>query len=252
MSEIQQEQQEQNQEVNPFFEKATAAGWKPLDQFEGDPEQWIDAKEFISRAPLYEKNHKLKKEISELKATIHEVKGHISKVSEAAYNKAVADLTTQRDEAIDNGDRDSVKAIDKALKEVESIKAPASVHPAIADWEKEHGEWFYADKEITAFGMALANGHLSTHPNDFDGAMEKMDKALRKAFPEKYEKPQDKRKDPPAVEGGKRGDGKKTFSKSDLDDEQRKVMNKFVRQGIMSEEEYIKELADSGIIGGKK
>lgn len=249
-------QEQPQDQPNPLVDKAKASGWKPLEEFEGDPDQWVDAKEFIGRAPLFEKNHKLKKELNELKNTLHEVKTHISKVSQAAYNKAVADLTAQRDMAIDDGDKDQVKAIDKAIKEAESIKVVVdNVHPAIKAWEADNGTWFYANPEISEFGMAYANSYLSRKPGDFEGAIEAMDKALRKAYPENYEQKapvQDKRKDPPAVESGKRGDVKKAFTKSDLDDEQRKVMNTFVRQGIMSEEEYIKELADSGIIGGKK
>jgi hypothetical protein len=240
---------EENQ-TDPFIEKATAAGWKPLDQYDGDPDRWVDAKEFIGRAPLYEQNHKLKKEIADLKNIVHEVKGHISKVSEAAYNKAVADLQAQRDDAIDAGDKNQVKEIDKALKEAESIKAPVTdTHPDIKSWENENGSWFYADKEISGFGLAFAQNYLAGKPNDFKGAMEAMEQAIKRAYPEKFE---DKRKQPPAVEGGSRGTGKKTFTKSDLDDEQRKVMSKFVRQGIMTEEDYIKELADSGLLGGKK
>jgi hypothetical protein len=245
--------QETPPEVNPIFDKAKAAGWKPLEEFEGDPDQWVDAKEFVGRAPLYEKNHKLKKELNDLKSTLHEVKTHISKVSQAAYNKAVADLTAQRDAAIEEGDKAQVKEIDKALKDAESIKTPIeNVHPAIKEWEAENATWFYADPEINNFGMAMANSYLVQHPNDFPGAVAAMDKALRKAYPDKYEPKQDKRKDPPAVEGGKRGEGKKTFTRSDLNDEQRRVMNTFVRQGIMTEDDYIKELADSGVIGGKK
>lgn len=244
---------QEQQQSDPHIEKATAAGWKPLDQYEGDPDRWVDAKEFIGRAPLYESNHKLKKEISELKGTIHEVKGYIAKVSESAYNKAVADLNAQRDEAIEYGNKEQVKELDKALKAAEATKpAIDNVHPAIKEWESQNGEWFYADKEISGFGLAFAQNYLNGNPGNFAGAMESMDKALRKAYPDKYEVKQDKRKDTPSVEAGGRSGGKKTFTESDLDEESRKVMNKFVRQGLMTKEEYIKELADSGILGGKK
>jgi hypothetical protein len=239
--------------VDPFVTKAQAAGWRPLEEFDGDPEQWVDAKEFVKRAPLYEKNHKLKKEVADLKTTLHEVKGHITRVSEAAYKKAVADLTAQRDEAIDNGDRTAVKELDKQIKEAEAIKVPAdNVHPAIKAWEAENGDWFYKDEEISGFGLAYAQSYLTRKPGDFAGAMDAMETAIKKAYPDKFEKPAERRKTPPAVESGSRSEGKKTFSKADLNDEQRNVMNRFVRQGVMSEEEYIKELADSGILGGKK
>lgn len=239
--------------ADPFAEKAKAAGWKPLEEFDGDPEAWVDAKEFVKRAPLYEKNHKLKRELAELKNALHEVKGHISKVSESAYKKAIADLEARRDEAIDLGDKEQVREIDKAIREAEAIKAPVeAVHPAIADWEKKNGEWFYADKEISAFGMARAQAYLAQHPNDFEGAMEVMEKDIKRAFPEKFEKTNPKRKEPPPVETGGNSPAGRTFGESDLTDEQRKVMKTFVRQGIMTKEDYIKELATSGLIGGRK
>jgi hypothetical protein len=246
------QEQEQTQ-VDPFTEKASKAGWRPLEEYDGDPEEWVDAKEFVKRAPLYEQMRKLKKENKEVKTTLHEVKGYITKVSQAAYNKAVADLTAQRDEAIDNGDRQQVHEIDKAIKDAEAIKVPIdNVHPAITSWEKENGEWFYADEKIVKFGKAYARNYLEDNPDDMAGALEAMEGAIKVKFPEKFQKPQDKRKDPPAVEGGKRGDGKKTYTSADLDDEARRVMRGFVRNGVMTEEEYIKGLVDSGAFGGKK
>lgn len=243
--------EQQEQHPNPHEEKARAAGWKPLAEFDGDPEKWIDAKEFVSRAPLYEKNHKLTRQVAELQKTMHDMKQHMSKVSQAAYDKAVRDLTAQRDEAIELGDKAQVKEIDKALKEAEAIKTPADdVHPAIKAWEADNATWFYADKEISNFGMAYAQNYLLQNPDDFDGAMTNMEKAIKKAFPEKFEN--QRRKDPPAVETGGKGEHKKTFGRSDLNDEQRKVMDRFVRNGVMTEADYIKDLVDSGVIGGKK
>lgn len=238
-------------EIDSYITKASAAGWKPLEAYEGDPEQWVDAKEFVKRAPLYEKTHKLKKELADLKTTLHEVKGHISKVSQAAYEKAVRDLNEQRNMAIDNGDREAVREIDTAIKDAESIKVNQdNTPPAIKEWEDQNGKWFYADDEISGFGLAFAQNYLKQHPNDFSGAMEKMEGAIKKAFPEKFENV--KRKAPPAVEPGNNGHVKKTYTSADLNDEQRRVVNRFVRDGVMTEADYIKELVDSGIIGGKK
>jgi polyhydroxyalkanoate synthesis regulator phasin len=240
--------------TDPFEEKATPKGWRPITEWEGDPEEWIDAKEFVKRAPLYEKNHKLKKEVNDLKSTIHEVKGYISTVADASYKRAMADLTAQRDAAIEDGDKEQVREIDKAMKDAESIKAPIdNVHPSIREWERENGEWFYADQEISGFGMAYATNYLNSHPNDFDGALKAMEGAVKKAFPDKFTPKSDKKNSPPAVEaGGKTPTGTKTYTKADLGEEARKVMTKFVRQGLMTEEEYIKGLVDSGAIGGKK
>lgn len=247
-----EENNEQTQEQSdPIVEKAKAAGWRPLEEFEGDQEQWVDAKEFVKRTPLYEKNHKLKRELADLKATVHEMKQHITKVTEATRNKTIAELNAKRDEAIDLGDRDQVKEIDKEIKKAEAITVEEdNVHPAIKAWISEN-EWFNKDDEMNAFAVGHNDTIAKRNPNmSIEESLEKTLEAVKKAFPDKFENP--KRKNPPAVETGGNGQGKKTFTKSDLNDEQRKVMNKFVRQGIMTEDDYIKELADSGILGGKK
>jgi hypothetical protein len=248
------EDTEKPQETAPdaFAEKAKAAGWRPLEEFEGDPEHWVDAKEFVRRAPLYEKNHKLKREVTELKTAMHELKGHIGKVSEAAYKKAVADLESRRDEAIDLGDRAAVKEIDKEIKAAEALKTTADeTHPAIAAWEKDNGEWFYKDPEIADFGLAHFQNYCKRNPNDISGGLEAMERAVKKAYPEKFEKANPKRKDPPPVEPGG-SQGKRSFGKADLTDEQRKVGQKFERMGIMTMDDYIKDLAESGVLGGKQ
>ncbi len=243
-------------EASPHEEKAKTAGWKPKEEYDGDPEAWVDAEEFNKRAPLYKKNHGLKREIADLKATVHEMKGHMSKVSEAAYNKAVADLEARRDQAIDEGDRDQVKEIDKAIKDAENLKpADPGIHPVIAAWEKENGEWFYADKSVSRFGMTFAQNYLAENTNDMEGAMEAMEEAVKKAFPDKCGKKQPdppKRPAAPAVEGGGTQGKPRAATKADLNDEQRRVMSRFVRSGVMTEADYIKDLAESGLIGGKK
>lgn len=233
-------------------EKARPKGWRPLEEWDGDPEEWVDAKEFIRRVPLFEKNHKLSKKVKDLEKTLFELKGHMGKVGEAAYNKAVNDLMAQRDAAIDDGDKEQVKAIDKAIKEAETLKPDESdkVHPAITAWEADNGEWFYKDQEIADFGMAYFQRYLARSPGKFEEGLEAMETAIKKAYPEKFENP--KRKAPPVVEAGAAQGAKKKYTRADLSDDQRKVMGNFVRQGIMSEEDYIKQLVEIGEVGGKK
>jgi hypothetical protein len=233
-----------------YTEKAKEAGWKPLEEYAGDPDQWIDAKEFVRRAPLYEKNHKLGKKVQDLEKTIFELKGHMGKVSDAAYRKAVADLTAQRDEAIDLGDKAQVKEIDQAIKDAEALKPAPVIDPAITTWEQENGKWFYADNEIADFGYTYMDRYLSRNPGKTAEGLALMEKAVKAAFPDKFENT--KRKAPPAVEGGGTTIAKSKFTRADLSDDQRKVVDRFVRQGVMKEEEYIQQLVETGEIGGKK
>ena len=39
----------------PVEATARTQGWKPKEEFTGDPALWVDAKEFVGRAPLFDK-----------------------------------------------------------------------------------------------------------------------------------------------------------------------------------------------------
>ena len=39
--------------TNPYEGQAREMGWRPKDEWEGEPEKWRDAKEFVERGELY-------------------------------------------------------------------------------------------------------------------------------------------------------------------------------------------------------
>jgi hypothetical protein len=80
---------------------------------------------------------------------------------------------------------------------------------------------------------------LARAGNSPSEVLRKVAAEVRKEFPNKFRNPnQDKAG---AVEGGS-GRGVTTTGKFTLSDEERSVMNKFVRQGVMTEKEYVEQL----------
>jgi len=51
--------------ADPLADKARASGWRPKEEFEGDPDEWVDAGEFVRRKPLFDQIHNLKKQAKE-------------------------------------------------------------------------------------------------------------------------------------------------------------------------------------------
>lgn len=41
-------------EVADHETKAREMGWTPKEEFKGDPDKWVDAKDWVERAPLYD------------------------------------------------------------------------------------------------------------------------------------------------------------------------------------------------------
>ena len=60
-----------NNEPNPVETKAREKGWKPLEEFDGDPETFVPAKEYVEREPLYKALHKANREIKKMKETFY-------------------------------------------------------------------------------------------------------------------------------------------------------------------------------------
>lgn len=85
-----QGQIEQQQDERNYEDEASEMGWRPQDQFKGDPDKWVDAKEFVERGE------------------------HILPILKANTNKLRAELLTRDQELAKL--RASVEASDKAIK----------------------------------------------------------------------------------------------------------------------------------------
>jgi len=82
-------------------EKAMEQGWVPQDQWEGDPEQWRPAKEFLDRGELFKKIEDQNRTIKEFKRALDDLKGHHSKTREVEYARALEALKMQKQSAIE-------------------------------------------------------------------------------------------------------------------------------------------------------
>src|SRR5690554_7872209 len=101
-------------EIDPVESKAREMGWRPKEEYDGDPETWVDAKEYVGRKPLYDEIHKTRKQVKKLERLQNEITQYVKKVEEVAYKKALADLKAQRKEAIAEADPDKVEEIGRA------------------------------------------------------------------------------------------------------------------------------------------
>lgn len=119
--------------------EARAEGWRPLEQFKGDPAKWVDAEEFVKRGenilPIVKaQNGKLKAELEGQKRTLAEMRAamdefklfheetsaKLKKDAKEAYAKAEADLKAARTQARRDGDDDKVDEINDALADLKA------------------------------------------------------------------------------------------------------------------------------------
>lgn len=232
--------------------KALDMGWRPQEEWDGDAELFVDAKEYVGRKPLFDKIQDQGKALKETNKALEALKTHYGKVQEAAVKKAIAELEAQRAGAVADGDGDTFKRVDKQIKDAEAeaaeikrinaiplIQEQPAEHPAFVHW-KNKNPWYTNDSAMrsyaTTVGVELANKGMN--PED---VLKEVEKVVRKEFPHKFTNPN--KAGAPSVDTS-RGNGKSTKSdgEADLTEQEKQIMNTLVRGGHITKEKYLADL----------
>ncbi len=233
-----------------YEEQAREQGWRPKEEYEGDPAKWRPAKEFVERGELFGKIDSMGKELKETRKALKMLQEHHSKVKETEYNNALKELKALQKQHLEEGNSDGyleatelltdLKAEQKAREVVEQ-NAPAKPDPRFISWVNEN-KWYQADADMRDYADTVGLGYAQRNPGiDPQEVLQYVEKQVRVQFKDKFTNPN--RTKPSAVESTSTpASPKKSF---ELSDEERKVMNTFLRNGIMTKEEYMAEIKKS-------
>jgi len=241
------EQEAQTPELSPVQQEALSSGWVPKDDFNGDTEKWVDAAEFLRRGELFKKIEAQGRELKDVRRALVEMKKLHASVQEVEYKRALDTLKAQKKAALEEGDADAVIAADERIDLVreqqrqlvvpEDVQPTAEEHPEFVEW-KSKNSWYVSSTPMKAFADALG-AELAQQGLTPPQVLRKVEDEVRKEFPNKFQNPRQNRAS--AVESG----NVKTVSGSGsytLSPDERRVMQTFVRTGVMTEKEYISEL----------
>ena len=240
-------------ESTPAETEARKIGWKPEEEYEGEEGKWVSAEEFVSRAPLYEKNRKLSKQLKEINKTVEQLKEHNKKIEEVAYQRAIDTLKAEKVKALDEGDHKAVADIDDKILDLKKDplreKQDKKNNPEFDEWVGRN-DWYNKDREMRYYADAigLAYADENDHP-DAEEVYAYAERKVRERFPEKFRN--QNRSKTPSVEGGTKSQTKsKRPAWSDLPEIYQQVGGNFVRKGVMTREQYIDDLIKTGDIKG--
>lgn len=212
------------------------------------------AEEYVSLA--LEKFPEQSKKIKQLFKAVDELKMHMSKTEQAAYERAKTELQQQRRAAISEGDVDLVEKLDEQIKAtVEPIMAATNtVHPAIAEFEERNAGWLngtsYEELKmqqwVEAHGAILGRKKLPV-----DEHMALLEEHVKKEFASYFDKDDDAPIKSPVASSRSNvktsaAGAKKNYTFNDLNEEQKKIAKDFQNLGIMSIDNYIKDLVKHG------
>lgn len=277
MSDEQDLQQTDNQQQTPppvdtpdYESEARAQGWVAQEEYRGSERDWVDAETFVKRGreilPIVRKNNeKLLKELQEARKIAEEARStakEFQKFQKEQYERKAKDLEAQmaaikaaRREAITAGDGDRVieleEAQDALKEEIAITKEQARVEPPKPEVREEpkpdaslqawldRNDWFGVDKRTTGIANGLGEALRAENPNLVGQAfLDKLDEELATTLPDKFGK---KRVANP-MDGGTPSTGRPTKSKQSYDNlpaEAKSACDRFVKQGLMSREEYV-------------
>jgi hypothetical protein len=230
--------------------RALEMGWRPKEEFEGSEDDFIDAKEFVRRKPLFEKIEHQSKELKQIKQALEAFKGHYGKVQETEYQRALKDLKASLKQANREGDFERADYLEAKVEQVEAerealrseresiqVETP-QVDPRFVAWT-ERNPWYSSQKHMRAYadevGIKLIQQGVSQNE-----VLKLVEDAVKKEFPNKFSNPN--KANAPAVEGKT---SQRTSTKSDdfeLTDQERQTMNRFIQVGAITKEKYIADL----------
>lgn len=238
--------------VDPVVEKASKSGWTDKEAWVAagkDPDEWIDAKEFVSRKPLYDKLHAQAKALKDKEEKLEAVSKYAAKAAEAGYKKAIKELQDQRREQIQAGDVEAVEALDRQIEEVkQELQPPVEEKPSalpvpaeVTDFAERNEKWFEKDKPMTVF-MVAATQEYTAAGKPLAEALKLAEADVKREFAHKFVNPNKEK--PSAVASGNREARAKSYGYNDLTQDQRQVYA--AMKSHMSLDDFIKGLQEQG------
>ena len=238
----------QVKEYSPVELEAIDQGWIPKEEFDGDPSKFIDAGEFVRRGELFRKIETQSRELKAVRNALEAFKQHHSKVKEAEYTRALKVLQDQRKQAVVDGEHERAFALEEKIDEIKEEKeriVEDAQTPVVQEdgytqefqtWVNRNA-WYETNEVMRATADALG---IRLHKQGFppEEVLRKVEAEIKKEFAHKFKAPASGRPNP--VESPTRSGG--TTESFQMTAQEKDIMQKIVRTGVMTEADYIKEL----------
>jgi len=254
-----QDKQVKGNDLSDVKELATQLGWR--EDHTGDDA--VDAVTYILRSKDIQKsmsqhNKDLKEQLQALNGSVSALKSHNESVYKAEVKKLESEIVAlkkERRDANEFADVDKVEALDKQIDEKQKDidapkvddKQPSTVinNPVYDAWIKDNA-WYLEDDAMAKFADTVAQQYAGA---PLDRIYSMVRNKVQEVFPDKFAstKKPDSVKTPVGpkspVEGSSAKGSNVSFTKADLTPDQMQIMSQFVSGGIMSEEQYINDIA---------
>lgn len=240
-------------QTRDFEAEARRHGWRPKEEFKGDPAKWTDAETFVKRAdevmPFLEKKTKAQqREIDDLKRTLRQFQAYVSTADKRAMQRAMAEIEARHAEAVETGDVTAAKRAVADMRELEKEHTPPPAideEPAfdekqaraeLAEWVEKTG-WYGPDEQRTKYADMQAD--LMGPAKDWPGGQKAWLAELETRVERKFTAPKPSVANPGGSRSPARGGAK---SYADLPADAKRQCDRFVKMiPGFTREQFVKD-----------
>lgn len=243
--------------------EAKTFGWVPKEEFKGEEAEWRDADTFLRRGKeingfLRKDLEKIQRtlqskdaEIAEIRSTMEDFRKYHNETEQRAYKRAIEDLKQEKSAAIAQGDGDKVVLLDEqldTLKEAQRTPTAPAAQPVpdpkfageFQTWQEENNSWWMKDMELTELAVDFGEILKKKNPNMLGKVfLDEVLKKVKSVHPDKFENPNRQNSAVGSSSQGGGSLGKKKKSYDNLPPEAKKACDKFTKQKLMTQEQYI-------------
>lgn len=247
-------------------------GWRPKDEWQGDPDDWVSAREFNRRGELFARISKYGNENRELRESVKKLFDHNRKIYDAGYRKALDDLKLQRSQALEDGDikkfnqvedqidtlkeehTNAVKEFDQTMAVDTKAAGPNLQQTMIFNQWADANPWYGKNEGLTRIADNIAHQMVARAKEagkemDYGRLLNQVAKEVRDNNPEHFAAHQERRTS--AVEGNgravttRKAGGTGRYSLSNIPEQEREIARTIMASTGMKEEDYVKQYMDA-------
>ena len=167
---------------NPIEALASEMGWRPKEQYEGDPEKWKPADQFIKDGRDIQRT--TARELREIRETVGRMASTHSQLMDQQLRERDEFWKAKQQEAWEANDKPTFEQA-SAIREQIAKAAPQGPPPEVDSWVKRNA-WFTADPVAHNFAVQVCELNKNL---PYGQQLELAEKEVRKRFPEHFPAP---------------------------------------------------------------
>ena len=237
-------------------DKARRMGWKPQEEYKGDPNRWTDAESFVKvgeeRIPVMKENYrKLEDKYTNLEQQVKQQREYQEHMGKVQYERAMKELKAEQKEAVEDADTEKFEQLEQRKEQIKvdySPKQSTQKPNEVAAWETRN-TWYQnpilADKAVKLEKRILEEEAFKQsqdyqyRPMNLSDRLEEVSRRFNADFTPQKEVARKL----PAVEGARQSGSGKTAAKTwgDIDPNHMEAANAQVKCGLLTKAEYLKD-----------